>query len=65
MNRGIIYQPRQDAAPEAERATLANIYRFIIDCHAKRNAASVSSTNGGDAMKGSKNDRASTDYTRT
>jgi hypothetical protein len=48
----IVYQARTNATPEAERATLANIYRFIIDCRASRNAAGVSSTTGDDAKEG-------------
>jgi len=53
----ITYTPRPDATPEAEISTLANVYRLVLDT-ANRNAAGVSSTNGDDAMKGSRNDRA-------
>ena len=35
----ITYTSRPDATPEAELAVLANVYRFILDCHAKRMAA--------------------------
>ncbi len=52
----IAYTPRPDASPEAEAAALANVYRFVLDS-ANKNAAGVTSTNGGDA-KGSRNDRA-------
>ncbi len=32
----IIYTSRPDATPEAELNVLANVYRFILDCHAKK-----------------------------
>jgi hypothetical protein len=35
----VSYKPRSDTTPESELATLAAVYRFIIDCHAKREAA--------------------------
>ena len=34
----IIYAQRSDATSEDEVAALRNIYRFIIDCHAKKEA---------------------------
>jgi hypothetical protein len=34
----IIYRSRLDATPEAELNVLANVYRFILDCHAKKKA---------------------------
>lgn len=53
----ITYTPRADATPESEVAVLSNVFRYILDCHhAKKNAASVTSTNGGEP-KGSRNDR--------
>ena len=54
----ISYAPRVDATPEAEIATLAYIYKFVLDA-ANKNAAGVTSTNGDEAMKGSNDDRAS------
>jgi hypothetical protein len=33
------YTPRPDATPEAELNVLASVYRFILDCHAKKMAA--------------------------
>jgi hypothetical protein len=33
------YTPRPDATPEAEVNVLANVYRFILDCLAKKEAA--------------------------
>jgi hypothetical protein len=53
----ISYIPRPDATPEAELNVLASVYRFILNCRAKENAAGVTSTNGDDA-KGSQHDRA-------
>ena len=32
----ITYAPRIDIEPEAELSVLANVYRFILDCSAKR-----------------------------
>ena len=34
----ITYIQRPDATPEAESNVLANVYRFILDCHAKQEA---------------------------
>ena len=58
----ITYTPRS-TTPEAEIATLVNVYRFVLDS-ANRNAAGMTSTNGDGPMKGSKNDRAPQQYTR-
>jgi hypothetical protein len=41
----ITYTSRPDATPEAELNVLANIYRFILDCHAKKIAAEPHSCN--------------------
>ena len=35
----ISYTPRSDAPPEAETYAIANIYRFVLDCRAKKAAA--------------------------
>jgi hypothetical protein len=32
----ITYVQRPEATPEAELSVLANVYRFILDCHAKK-----------------------------
>jgi hypothetical protein len=32
----ITYTSRPDATPQAELNVLANVYRFILDCHAKK-----------------------------
>jgi hypothetical protein len=39
LKASVVYEPRPDATPEAEVNVLANIYRFILDCHAKKIAA--------------------------
>jgi hypothetical protein len=31
--------PRPDATPEADITTLANVYKFVLDCRAKNEAA--------------------------
>ena len=51
----VVYAPRPDATQEGELNALASVYRFVLDCHAKKNAASVTSTDGDDA-KGSPTD---------
>src|ERR687889_1490814 len=37
---GIAYAPRADARPEVELSTLAAVYRYVLDCHAKNEAVS-------------------------
>jgi hypothetical protein len=49
----IAYSQRSDIATEAEVSTLANIYRFVLDCRAKKEAAPESRP---DDAKGSKHD---------
>jgi hypothetical protein len=41
----ITYTSHPDATPEAELNVLANVYRFILDCHAKKIAAEPDSCN--------------------
>jgi hypothetical protein len=53
----ITYVPRPNATQEAQLNALGSVYRFILDCRAKKNAAGVTSTNGYDA-KGLQHDRA-------
>ena len=40
------YTPRPDATPEAEVNVLANVYRFILDCLAKKEAAEPDGRDG-------------------
>jgi hypothetical protein len=35
----IAYTARRDATAEIEYSTLAHIYKFVLDCHAKKEAA--------------------------
>ncbi len=51
----VAYVPSPDVTPEAEISALASVYKFVLDCHAKKNAASVTSTDGDDA-KGSRHE---------
>jgi hypothetical protein len=39
VKASVTYTPRPDATPEAEVNVLANVYRFTLDCHAKKEAA--------------------------
>jgi hypothetical protein len=41
----IIYTSRSDATTEGEVAALANVYKFILNCHANRNAVGITDTN--------------------
>jgi len=38
----VAYALRPDATPEAETNALANVYRFILDCRTKKEAATES-----------------------
>jgi len=35
----ITYTPRANATPESELDALAAIYKFVLECHARRKAA--------------------------
>jgi hypothetical protein len=50
----IIYTPHPDATPQAELNVLANVYRFILGCHAKKKAADEPGSEN-DTKGGSKN----------
>jgi hypothetical protein len=54
----ITYRPRPDAMPETELSTLANAYRFVLDCRAKKGAATSPVSRPNDGTK-SKEDSAS------
>jgi hypothetical protein len=49
-----VYSSRPDATPEVESLVLASIYKFVLNC-ANKNAAGVTSTNGGDEKERSSN----------
>lgn len=59
----VSYVQCDDATVESEAAALGAVFRFVLESHAKKNAAGMTSTNGDDA-KGSRNDRAIRKYTR-
>ena len=44
---------RPEAALNQARDARARVWSYIFECHAKKNAAGVTSTNGDDAKKGS------------
>ncbi len=56
----ITYAPRPDATPEMELSTLANVYRFVLDCRVKKKAVSAGHTDGDDAKERSLNDSSAT-----
>ncbi len=49
-NPRISYAPRPGTTLEAEGSALASVYRFVLACRAKKNAAGMTSTNGDDAI---------------
>jgi hypothetical protein len=60
----ISYAARRDTTPEAELSALCNVYKLIID-HANRNAAGMTSTNGGDEKERSRNDSLASNHSTT
>jgi hypothetical protein len=57
----ITYSPRPDATPEGELSALKAAYRFILDCHAKKEGGPYTAPND---RKGLENDPARTQHTR-
>lgn len=51
----IVYTPRPDTTPGAELSALVGAYRFILDCHAKKEGGPA--TSRPDEPKGSVHDR--------
>jgi hypothetical protein len=43
--------PRPETTPEEELSALAAVYRFILDCHARKGAAPASRPDDGTAVK--------------
>jgi len=35
----LVYRPRSDATPEVERSALASVYRYLLDCRARKEDA--------------------------
>jgi hypothetical protein len=61
-NARIVYLQRPDAgAPEAEISALSNVFRFVLDCRVKKEAALRQSRP--DDVKGSKRDSRQSQYT--
>ena len=54
----IIYTPRPDATPESEATALAAVYKFVLDCRAKKKGRPT--TSGPDDRKGLEDDPATT-----
>ena len=52
----ISYTPRADASPAVELSALSAVFRYVLDCHTKKEATRPGSPD--DAMKVSRNDRA-------
>jgi hypothetical protein len=57
---GIAYATCPEADPHAELSALANVYRFVLDCHAKEEATRPGSP---DDAKEIKNDSRQQQYT--
>jgi hypothetical protein len=47
----VSYEPRPDTTPESELSTLAGVYKFVLDCHAKKEAAARSRPDDGTKVK--------------
>lgn len=44
----IRYTPKADVSPKLERALLGNVFRYVLDAHAKRKAAEGSGGKDGE-----------------
>ena len=60
-NPPIVYTSHPDATPEGELNALANVYRLILDCHAKKEATLPG---GPDARKENPHDSGNTSIPR-
>ena len=49
----VSYVPRPDATSESELSALSGVYRFVLDCRAKKEGSRLGAP---DAAKGSKHD---------
>jgi hypothetical protein len=52
----ITYAVRPEATPETEISALANVYRFVLDCHAKKRGRLLDKSGPDDAKERSEND---------
>ncbi len=50
-NPRIFYSPCPDTKPETEISALSNVYRFILDCHTKKEAARPGGPDDGEESK--------------
>lgn len=58
------YAPRQDATAEAEISVLANVYKFVLDCHAKKGDRLLDKSGPDDAKGSSRHEvRTTQNYT--
>jgi hypothetical protein len=57
----IIYAPRADATPNTDLSALSAVYRFVLDCRARKEGPTPEAS---DAEKGSKHDSRLLKYTR-
>ena len=57
----IVYTPRPDTTPEAELSALATCFRYILDCHAKKEGGPYTAP---DDRKGLEIDPARIQHTR-
>jgi hypothetical protein len=55
-----VYTPRSDATPEGELSVLAAVFKFALDCHARKRGR-LPDKSGPDDAEGPKNDRTATD----
>jgi hypothetical protein len=53
---GITYVPHPDATQEGELNALAAVYKFVLDCHAKKEATRPSTPDAAKEIKNVKND---------
>jgi len=44
-NGTVTYVPREDAGPKSELLALVNAYKYVLDCHSKREATCPGSPN--------------------
>jgi hypothetical protein len=63
-NSSILYSPRRDTTPEAELNALATVYKYVLDCHAKKAAEPAPELDGRDDVKESHGYVASNDHSR-
>ena len=48
----VTYSQRSDVTPECEVAVLSNVFKYVLDCHAKKEAAFGGRLDDGTKAKG-------------